>query len=60
VYEKVSRVWAAVADEDGVVATQEGETHYRAGDVLVFNDSAGEDGYAMSRDKFDELYEPLS
>ena len=60
VYEKVGRVWAAVADEDGVISTREGETRYRAGDVMVFNDPSGDDGYAMSRERFEELYEPLT
>jgi len=59
-YEKVQSVWASVAEEDGAVRTKEGETEFRAGDVIVFNDPEGRDGYAMSRGEFDRLYEPAS
>jgi hypothetical protein len=58
-YVKHSTIWAVPADSDGVVATKEGETHYRAGDYLVFNEEGGQDAYAISREKFERLYEPL-
>ena len=35
-YEKVTPVWARVAEADGVISTKEGETHYGAGDMIVF------------------------
>lgn len=57
-YEKVSHVWARKAEADGVIRTREGETHYAAGDVIVFNDPGGRDGYAMSAEEFAGLYEP--
>ena len=57
-YEKVSSVWARVAESDGAIATQEGETHYQAGDMIVFNDPEGRDGYAMTVETFAKLYEP--
>lgn len=56
-YEKATPVWARVAEQDGVIRTKEGETHYCAGDMLVFNDPQEIDGYAMSRERFDRLYE---
>ena len=59
VYEKVSSVWAARAEDAGAIQTKEGSTAYEAGDMLVFNDRAGRDGYAMSKDRFDALYEPV-
>lgn len=57
-FEKTGRVWAERADAPGAIATQEGSTDYAAGDMLVFNDEAGEDGYAMSAERFERLYEP--
>ena len=30
----------------------------RAGDMLVFNDAEERDGYAMTAETFDRLYEP--
>ena len=58
VYVKVQTVWARVADADGMIRTTEGETHFRAGDMVVFNDEAEQDGYAMTAEKFAQLYGP--
>jgi hypothetical protein len=57
-YAKVVQVWAQEANADGKIDTKEGATHYRLGDMLVFNDENGQDGYAMPRKKFLQLYEP--
>ena len=57
VYEKHAAVWAERAAAPGSIATKEGETAYEAGDMLVFNDSGRKDGYAMSAEKFEALYE---
>lgn len=57
-YVKVTPVWAEVAAEAGVVATKEGATHYAAGDYLVFNEASGGDAYAVSKAKFEAMYEP--
>ena len=57
-YEKVSQVWAKLAIKEGYIATKEGTTHYQAGDMLVYNEREGTDGYAMPQDTFVELYEP--
>jgi predicted acylesterase/phospholipase RssA len=57
-YVKHVLVWAEPAAADGVVITKEGKTHYRAGDMLVFNELDGRDPYAISRDRFQQLYEP--
>ena len=57
-YAKQGVVWAAPASCDGVIATLEGGTHYKQGDVLVWNDKEGKDGYAIRKDIFDTLYEP--
>ena len=56
-YVKITPVWAAVAAEAGCVQTKEGETHYRTGDYLVFNEEQGGDAYAVSADKFEAMYE---
>ena len=56
-YEKTSKVWAEIAAEPGRIRTKEGVTHYDAGDYLVFNDRAGKDGYAMTAETFERLYE---
>jgi len=55
---KVAPVWAEQAGEAGSVATQEGRTHYAAGDWLVSNREDGSDAYAISNEKFESLYEP--
>lgn len=57
-YVKTGEVFAARAETAGQVATKEGSTSYQAGDMLVFNDEARTDGYAVSAAKFPELYEP--
>lgn len=58
VYVKVTPVWAEAAEQAGQIRTKEGLTHYEAGDYLVFNDPDGEDGYAVSADLFEAIYEP--
>lgn len=55
---KVAPVWAERATEPGSVATQEGRTHYEAGDWLVSNREDGGDAYAISAGKFEKLYDP--
>jgi hypothetical protein len=57
VYVKSAPVWAEVAEKAGKVKTEEGETAYKAGDYLVFNNEDGTDGYAMSPEKFESMYE---
>ncbi len=59
VYFKAKPVWAVCAEEPGSIKTFEGETHYQAGDYLVYNDDSGVDRYAVSRDKFEAVYEPV-
>ena len=54
---KAAPVWAEQAEQAGSVATQEGRTHYAAGDWLVSNAEDGSDAYAVSAGKFDRLYE---
>lgn len=56
-YVKTTPVWAEVAPEAGCVPTKEGATNYKAGDYLVFNQEDGGDPYAVSADKFEEMYE---
>ena len=58
-YVKEATVWAKPADEAGAIPTLEGETHYRRGDYLVWNDREGRDGYAMDKATFETLYEPI-
>lgn len=57
-YLKVTPVWAEVASRDGCIATLEGVSHYRAGDYLVYNDEAGQDGWCMDAARFESMYEP--
>jgi len=56
-YLKIGDVYAERAESPGVMTTKEGSTAYEAGDMLVFNDRARSDGYAMSAQTFDSLYE---
>jgi hypothetical protein len=59
-YRKTTPVWAEPASAPGSVRTQEGTTHYQAGDYLVANDPEGKDAYAVTREKFLATYEPVS
>ena len=45
------------AGSAGSIKTKEGETHYLAGDYLVYNNPDHSDGYAVSAEKFDAIYE---
>jgi hypothetical protein len=58
-YVKQGQVWAAPARSDGAITTKEGVTHYKQGDVLVWNDKECKDGYAIAKDIFPTLYEPI-
>ena len=55
---KTTPVWAEKARAAGSVKTNEGVTHYEAGDYLVSNHSDRSDEYAMSAAKFEALYLP--
>ncbi len=57
VYEKTGDVWAEVAASAGKIRTNEGFSDYAAGAMLVYNAADRTDGYAMSREKFERLYE---
>jgi hypothetical protein len=57
-YIKTTSVWAEVAAQAGSIPTREGESHYQAGDYLIYNDEEGNDGYCMSTAKFKAMYEP--
>jgi hypothetical protein len=58
VFEKHAIVWVEVAEASGIIGTKEGETRYEKGDYLVYNDKQGTDGYAVTREKFDSMYQP--
>lgn len=58
-YMKVAPVWAHQADRSGSVKTNEGSTDYQAGDYIVSNNEDGSDSYAVSKDKFEEMYEEV-
>jgi hypothetical protein len=60
VYIKVAPVWAEVATAAGDVRTKEGTTHYDAGDYLVYNEPDGGDPYAVTKEKFERMYEQRS
>lgn len=57
-YIKTAPVWAEQAASAGQVQTKEGHTAYEAGDWLVSNQPNGSDAYAISAEKFPQLYEP--
>ena len=57
VYVKTTPVWAEVASKSGRVPTKEGESHYDAGDYLVYNNEDGTDPYCISASKFESMYE---
>lgn len=57
VFVKFTPVWAETAAEPGSVITREGESHYQAGDYIVYNNEDGTDPYCVGKEKFDETYE---
>ncbi len=59
VYVKFAEVYAIVAVQAGTIQTQEGSTDYYAGDYLVYNNPDLSDGYAVSKARFEALYEPV-
>lgn len=56
-YTKIAPVWAMKAPDDGSIDTKEGSTHYSKGDYIVYNDKEGRDGYAVTADEFESMYE---
>lgn len=57
VFVKTTPVWAERAEKAGTVKTQEGLTSYEAGDYIVYNNEDGTDPYAISKTKFESMYE---
>jgi len=55
-YLKTTPVWVEVAITPGSIKTKEGESRYRKGDYLVFNNRNGTDGYCMTATKFRAMY----
>lgn len=56
---KTTPIWAEKANKAGVVITKEGKMHYNEGDYLVSNNEDGTDAYAISEEKFLNMYEPV-
>ncbi|WP_317928604.1 DUF4231 domain-containing protein [Halioxenophilus sp. WMMB6] len=59
-YEKIGAVWAEQAREDGTITTLEGKTQYTAGDYLVTDRPKGGDCWAVEKEKFERMYEPVT
>ena len=57
VYLKTNAIYAKQADGDGRITTKEGASEYRAGDYIVSNNADGSDGYCMTAEKFEAMYE---
>lgn len=58
-FSKIGSVWASEATDDGEIPTSEGKTTYKIGDYLVFDRPQGGDAYAIKRQKFEQMYEPV-
>lgn len=56
-YLKTAPVWAMKVENAGSIRTKEGSTDYEAGDYIVYNKPDGKDGYAVSKERFERLYE---
>ena len=56
-YLKTAIVWAYQAQSSGLVKTLEGETHYKQGDYVIADEQAGDDTYAVGREKFERMYQ---
>jgi hypothetical protein len=54
---KTTPIWAERATAPGAATTNEGLTHFEAGDWVVSNNEDGSDAYAISADKFEGMYE---
>mgnify|MGYP001191320982 CR=1 FL=1 len=57
-YRKTAPVWAERMAEAGSVATNEGVSHYVAGDYVVSHHADLREPWAVAAAAFDELYEP--
>lgn len=57
-YKKTGSVYAKVASRSGSIDTKEGVSHFETGDILVFNNADGTDGYCMGAEKFHSMYTP--
>ena len=57
IYIKTTPVWAEVAPQPGSIRTREGQSHFQAGDYLVYNNEDGTEGYCMTKAKFEAMYE---
>ena len=57
---KKASVWANQAQSAGKVKTNEGYTEYESGDYVVCNSKDGLDAYAVSKQKFEEMYEEIA
>lgn len=55
-YIKFGFVWAERASSAGQISTKEGQSGYKAGDYLVYNDAHRSDGYTIAADKFHDMY----
>lgn len=55
-YVKSLPIWARKAEQDGSITTQGGKTHYKAGDMTVFNNEDETNGNAVDARTFDHLY----
>lgn len=56
-YLKSTPIWAELANKSGSVITKEGESQYKSGDYLVYNNEDGTDAYCMNAAKFELMYE---
>jgi hypothetical protein len=57
IYVKKTPVWAEVSQKPGEVRKNEGATHYKTGDYLVYNEPDGGDAYAVAKQDFERMYE---
>ena len=57
---KHAHVHAERASSNGQVKTQEGLTDYKVGDYIVVNTADPTDTYAVTADKFHQLYEQVN
>ena len=57
-YQKVSDIYAKLADKDSCIDTLEGKTHFLKGDYIVYeNPGQTEGAYAVSAEKFEAMYD---
>ena len=56
-YVKSTPVLAEIAEKSGSIETKEGQSTYKKGDYIIYNNEDKTDAYCMSAENFQSMYE---